>query len=274
MNGFIGRAGLSLGVLAATIFAVGCKSTCSTCSTASTSSKEHMTFRAQDCGCDGSEVAEMAMSGVMTAEGSSCNSCDSCQTCSADCGSCGTTCCGNCLEKIKCKIRNYDWEQLHTDNCWPEQYHRESTRRTEAPFRKQYVNGLVIEQTLYTFHFKPERAENEEIKGELSPAGLSRLQYLTRRRPYIIPQIYLQTSFDPELDKRRVETIVAQAKQYTFGAEVPWTVSLVNRMPRGLFGAEGPKAINNMIGIGDAPPTYEINVKQDFFGSGGGGASQ
>ncbi|MFO0944726.1 MAG: hypothetical protein U1D30_02080 [Planctomycetota bacterium] len=184
-------------------------------------------------------------------------------------GQCGSNCkgceqCGgehkNFVRKMKDKWKRFDKEQLHTDHCWPEQFSRESARRVNAPFREQMNFGNDIELTVWEHYFEDEDGK----KHELNFAGKERIQYLARKKPFVIPQLQLQTSFDQQLDAKRIEEVLAYANKVSF-EPAPWQVAVVNRSPNGLFGPEGPKAINKMIGPAGGPPVYEPNVKQTFL---------
>ncbi|MGL4463576.1 MAG: hypothetical protein ACRDD1_12890 [Planctomycetia bacterium] len=199
-------------------------------------------------------------------------SCSSCQGgvksgCSTGCSSCADQGCGSCrgglFSRFKHDLSQYDWEQLHPDHCWPEQYSREAMARVRAPLGEQVVRGNQLELTLWTFHFSNEKGK-EAI---LNPSGLARLQYLARKRPYVIPFLSMQTSFDPQLDAKRAVAIVAAANSYSF-EPMNWQVGLVNRVPTGLIGPEASKEINFMIGTSpSAPPFYQPPIKVGFFES-------
>lgn len=176
--------------------------------------------------------------------------------CDLPCGGCSSRSCKHCWGSLGDKLRDFDWEQLHPDHCWPEQYSRESMRRIEDPFRQQMVNGNILETTIWTHLFEKE----EGREAELSTAGHARLQYLARKRPYVIPTLQLQTSFNRELDEQRIAAVKEYANNIGFYPEL----SIVNREPTGLFGQEAPKAIGKMIGPGGGPAVYEPVIKQDF----------
>ena len=165
-------------------------------------------------------------------------------------------------------MENFDYEQLHPDHCWPNQYAREAYNRTQAPFGTQMNNGNVLECTLWNHYFMSEDGK----QAELNPVGKSRIEYLARKRPYVIPSLYLQTTFDSKLDERRVKNIIEYAASKSMEPNA-WQVTLVNREASGLFGREAPKAIDKMVGTGDQPPRYEPQIKSGFLqGSGGSGA--
>ncbi|WP_145262936.1 hypothetical protein [Planctomycetes bacterium Pan216] len=174
-----------------------------------------------------------------------------------DCSSCNG--CGR--DKWHKSLKDFDWEQLHSDHCWPEQYAREAARRVNAPLGQQMINGIEVEQTVWKHYFSTQEGK----ESQLNSAGEARLTYLSRRKPYVIPQLFLETSFDPELDSKRAQAVVDFARTRSL-EPLDWQVSIVNRRPAGLFGREAPKNIEKMIGPGAGPPVYEGAIKKDFFG--------
>lgn len=180
-----------------------------------------------------------------------CESCDSgCQTCAEK---------PKFFKMLKQKWHDFDKEQLHPDHCWPDQYVRESQRRIYAPLGQQMVNGHRLESTIWEHYFD---ADDPAV---LTEGGMARLRYLARRRPYVIPQLELQTSFDQEIDRARIEAVTEYAARVST-VPISWNVILTNRgAPIGLFGAEGPKTIDNMIGLPGAPPRHQPYIKQTFL---------
>jgi hypothetical protein len=172
------------------------------------------------------------------------------------CGGCSSRSCKHCWGSLGDKLRDFDWEQLHPDHCWPSQYSRESMRRVQDPLRQQMINGNILETTIWDHYFEKEEGQ----EAVLNSAGQARLQYLARKRPYVIPTLQLQTSFNQELDEKRI----AAVKEYTQSVGYYPEMTVVNREPSGLFGQEAPKAIGKMIGPGGGPPVYEPVIKRDF----------
>ena len=195
----------------------------------------------------------------------------------ARCGACAADSCDEwckrpgLFQRIARKLRDCDYEQFHPDHCWPEQYSRESERRVNAPLGAQMVAGHRLESTIWE-HYWAKGEEGEAPK--LNEAGMSRLQYLARKRPYVIPQLELQTSFNQELDAQRSAALTAYAASVST-QPIPWSVVLTNRGAAvGLFGQEGPKAIDKMIGVAGQPPRYEPNIKQGFLSTSETGTGQ
>lgn len=173
----------------------------------------------------------------------------------------GCSRCGDLGGRLKEKLRDFDYEQLHPDHCWPEQYTRESVRRTREPFGQQVVNGNAIELTIWEHYFKREEGKEHE----LNRAGEERIRYLARKRPYVIPELRLQTSFNQERDQKRIETILAKAREVSLEPQ-SWQVAVVDRAPTGLSGKDGANQVKKMFGdTTPAPlPQYEQYIKSSF----------
>lgn len=234
MNGFIRC--LSRGLVALASVSVGCNS--------------FEKYSASDIPCESGSCSTGACEA----------GCNGCEKCGGH---------GNFVGKLKDKWKRFDKEQLHTDHCWPEQFSRESMRRVNAPFRDQMNFGNDVELTIWEHYFQNEDGHTHE----LNYAGTERITYLARKKPYVIPLLQLQTSFDKDLDAKRIKAVLEYAEKVSF-EPTPWQVALVNRAPHGLFGPEGPKAITKMIGPGGGPPVYEQNVKQDFLTTNNSGFGQ
>lgn len=92
----------------------------------------------------------------------------------------GTTGCQSCYsEKV--------------DPCWPERYNQVARAEVVAPFANHVGNGEVLDHTLFNYHF-------EAGSEKLTPGGMQKLDYLTRRRPAPPSRIYLQTTRDVAYD--------------------------------------------------------------------------
>ena len=189
----------------------------------------------------------------------------SCPQCPGGAAPCANLNCGQCGARLPDCVKDFDYEQLHPDHCWPSQYARESARRVLEPFGQQLLNGNAIELTMWTHYF----STDEDSEHELNQAGRARLEYLARKRPFVIPDLRLQTSFDKELDQKRIASIVEFASDVSF-QPVAWNVTIVNEATTGLFGSEGPRAIDNMIGPPGGGPYYEKPIKPGFFSGAGG----
>ena len=163
------------------------------------------------------------------------------------------------FKTMKQKWHQFDKEQFHPDHCWPEQYAREAQRRVYAPLRQQLINGQTLESMIWLHYF------DEKEPTKLNAAGESRLEYLASRRSNFSSTVCVQTSFDDTLDQQRMNVIqeyLARISRH----QVAWNVVLTNRgKPWGLFGLEGPKTIDNMIGLAGQPPRYQPQMKQAFL---------
>jgi len=190
----------------------------------------------------------------------------------ADTCACGKRGCkGGCgCGGLHGKLRDCDWEELRTDHCWPEQYNYESRRRVNQPLHDQIAAGHATVNSLFDCHFES-KADSKTI---LNDAGKSRLAYLARRKPYVVPSVFVQTTFDPALDEQRLQNVRNFLTTVSF-EPIDWQVAAVVSTPTGLYGPEGAFAINKMIGPrqgANVPaPYYERILKNNFFlGSGGG----
>lgn len=118
------------------------------------------------------------------------------------------------------------------DPSWPERYNHVARLETLSAFQVQAQNGAYLDHTLWNYHF-------EKDSDKLSPAGIERLDYLSRKRGEVDNKIYLQTArdigFDPnaaekyadsrrDLDQRRGATILKYMAAQTAGQPVAYEV--------------------------------------------------
>jgi hypothetical protein len=141
------------------------------------------------------------------------------------------------------------------------------------PLHDQISAGHATHNTLHDLHFETK----DGMQGLLHSSGMERIKYLARRRPYVVPTIFVQTSFDPTIDAEREKNIREFANKVST-EPVSWQVVMVNTAPTGLFGVEGSAAIQKMVGgrAGQTVPTpkYESVLKNGFYqGTGGGQAA-
>jgi len=185
------------------------------------------------------------------------------------CGRAG--CNGGCGRgSLHDKLRDCDWEELRPDHCWPEQYNYEARRGVNQPLHDQIAAGHATINTPHDFHFEPKG----DARGLLSDAGKSRLNYYVRRKPYVVPSVFIQTTFDPALDQQRMKSV----RDYLMTVSVEptdWQLTLVDSSPTGQNGKEAiytiEKAIGPSQGMNVPAPYYERILKNNFFlGSGGG----
>src|SRR4051812_11670138 len=73
--------------------------------------------------------------------------------------------------------------ETHGDPCWPDRYSNEARKLQVASFEPQVLNGHILDQTVWNFHF---------VGGtdRLSQAGTEKLDQLARRRPAPDTRIY------------------------------------------------------------------------------------
>src|SRR5205814_2111672 len=91
---------------------------------------------------------------------------------------------GCCSDKRLCDLY---------DNCWPTRYNYQAAEAVNGNFAAQVSNGHVLDQTVWTYHFKAGTAE-------LTRGGQEYLAYLARRRPAPDTHLYLQTAQDVFFD--------------------------------------------------------------------------
>ena len=71
--------------------------------------------------------------------------------------------------------------------------------RRSWPLLAQAMNGAIIDNTVWNYHFEP-------ATDKLTPAGLEKIDYLVRRRPGPETHLFVQTARDlayaPEAGER------------------------------------------------------------------------
>ncbi len=97
-----------------------------------------------------------------------------------------------------CYYRDY-WEIV--DPCWPEHYNCDARAEVVTPRVTQATNGLVLEQTIWNYHFR-------EGTDTLTVAGQSMLDRLARRRPMPVGDVFVQTAHDVSYDPAHPEQLV------------------------------------------------------------------
>src|SRR5262245_6174664 len=86
------------------------------------------------------------------------------------------------------------------DRCYPERYNVTARRESVDAFAPQVQNGHILDQTIWNYHF-------EKGTDKLNGMGISKLQYLTRRRPQPDPNVFLATSTDVTYDPDHPEAM-------------------------------------------------------------------
>src|SRR5438270_5114030 len=74
-------------------------------------------------------------------------------------------------------------------------------KEVSAAIARQVMNGHVLDQTVWNYHFEPGSAN-------LTAGGLDHLAYLARRRPQADCTVYLQTAEDVPYDAAAPENLV------------------------------------------------------------------
>jgi hypothetical protein len=125
----------------------------------------------------------------------------------------------------------YGYRDL-VDPCYPQRYTFQAREEVKAACGPAVLNGHVLDQTVWNYHFEPGTAT-------LTPAGLEHLAYLGRRRPCPDPTVYLQVAQDipydqanpfafvearNNLDARRTQAILDYLNAQTAGRSVAFTV--------------------------------------------------
>ncbi len=75
------------------------------------------------------------------------------------------------------------------DPCYPERYNYAARESVIYPFAQQAANGHFLNQTIWNYYF-------EAGTDRLTPAGIEKLDSLTRARPAPDPRLYIQTARD------------------------------------------------------------------------------
>lgn len=100
-----------------------------------------------------------------------------------------------------CYYRDY-WDIV--DPCWPEHYNCDARGEVMTQRVTQATNGLVLEQTVWNYHFK-------DGTDQLLPAGQVVLDHMARRRPMPVGDVFLQTAHDVgEYDAAHSEQFVVR----------------------------------------------------------------
>ena len=116
------------------------------------------------------------------------------------------------------------------DPCYPERYNHAARQAVIAPFAQQVANGHFLNQTLWNFYF-------EAGTDKLTPAGMDKLDSLSRTRPAPDPKLYIQTARDltagvdkiaearMDLDAKRAAAVQKyMAAQPAIGAPIAYEV--------------------------------------------------
>jgi hypothetical protein len=187
-----------------------------------------------------------------------------------------------------------DWKNS-IDPCWPQRWITHAREEVMVPLHTQANNGLVLEQTVWSHHFK-------EATAELTPGGQAYLARLARRRPGPIPEIFLQTAQAPtdvkyvvdrpdqlpadrnELDGKRSKAITDYLAAVR--PDVAFKVTVHNPSPVGMPAEEARDVIDRLYkgpGASSAgslettraeTQTQQQNINQDVGPNGGQGGNR
>jgi hypothetical protein len=124
------------------------------------------------------------------------------------------------------------------DPCWPERYNCMARSEVTTPLGTQASNGLVLDQTVWAYHFR-------EGKEELNDMGKEHLKRLARRRPGPVPEVFLQSA-GAEMDGKRLKVVTDYMA--TLRPDVPFRVAVHNPSSVGLNGLEATTAIGAHFG--------------------------
>jgi len=97
-----------------------------------------------------------------------------------------------------CYYHDY-WDLV--DPCYPEHYNCDARGEVAVHRLTQATNGLVLEQTVWNYHFK-------EGSDQLLPAGQMVLDRMARRRPMPVADVFLQTAHDVAFSQDRPDQMV------------------------------------------------------------------
>lgn len=131
------------------------------------------------------------------------------------------------------------------DPCWPQRYSCMAREEVNTPFGVQANNGLVLDQTLWNYHFA-------DGKAELNTMGREHLERLARRRPGPVPEVFVQASHDTIYDaKKSADQYMADRTKLdgervkavndylaAIRPEVPFKVAVHDPSPVGMNGVE------------------------------------
>src|SRR5262245_29573439 len=85
------------------------------------------------------------------------------------------------------------------DPCWPERYESMARQEVYASFAPQVDNGHVLDQTVWNYHFEADPKTGVPTD-KLTPAGLTVLDRMVRRRPCPDSRVFVQTAHDVAYD--------------------------------------------------------------------------
>jgi hypothetical protein len=186
---------------------------------------------------------------------------------------------------------DYAYDDL-VDPCWPQRYACMARNSVGTPFATQATNGLVLEQTIWDYHFAADQNGNQA----LTQAGIDHLNHLARRRPTPVMEVFVQTAQHVEYNAaqadqfvtKRTDTDTRRVKAVTdylaaARPDVPFKVAVHDPQRVGMHGTEVARAVGNMqyssvgnlgvsSGFGEGVPTHG-NSREQFGPAGAQGPS-
>lgn len=137
------------------------------------------------------------------------------------------------------------------DPCWPQRYTAIAREEVNAPLATQANNGMVLDQTVWNYHFRTGT-------DELTPGGLALLDRLARRRPAPVSEVFMQTAHDvtyggkpAEFAKERADVDGSRVKAVAdylaaVRPDVSFNVTVHDPNPVGMSGIEAGYAVRDM----------------------------
>jgi hypothetical protein len=169
------------------------------------------------------------------------------------------------LGAVGCSTSLQDRWAGYVDPCWPERYGYEARQEVLAPFAAHVENGRIMDGTVFNFEF-------EQGTDKLSPGGMAKLDYLSRRRPAPDRVVYLQTARKlpatrADLDAKRAAAIQKYLAATTAGRGLVFDVTVLD--PGDItFSAQGPANAARAL-----PSRYGATAAATGSGGGGGGSA-
>jgi hypothetical protein len=169
----------------------------------------------------------------------------------------------------------YGYRDL-VDPCYPERYEYAARREVREAFTPQVLNGHVLDQTIWNYHFEPGTAT-------LNAGGIDYLARIARTRPQPDPVLFLQTAqditYDPaapdkmstarnELDGKRIESVQKFLQAQTANRPIAFHVQVHDPAEVGMAAVPTINVVQQMYG------SYKATLPRGGAGvSGGGGVA-
>jgi hypothetical protein len=178
---------------------------------------------------------------------------------------------------------DYTYTDL-VDPCWPQRYACMARNNVHTPLATQAGNGLALEQTVWNHHFANER--DGKPTALLSAGGMAHLDYLARRRPSPMCEIFLQTAHDVDYDAEKPEQLLVQRTEldaarmkaitdYLAAArpDVGFRVAVHDAHPVGIHAMEAVNAVRHIYITGQGvTPAGSFGDDLPVYGIAGSGA--